>query len=174
MSAETCTVTETAELLGVSRTRVMHLLSMKKLEGEKQGSRYLITRSSVYRRIASVDTPPGVQRLLYRGRFVRELTRPRDAPSSSRWNWQGTLTAYARHLFGSPEAAPYRAKLHSAACEVFKAVKLRDWRRVERAQAELHLVWLEYEFVAEPLEPAFKTWVAPESLQVSLFNEEAK
>lgn len=174
MSPELCTVTEAAKLLGVSETRVRHLAMRGDLEAvptEPRRRRY-VTRASVYQRIASMDTPPGALRSLNKARFLRELTRPRGEPSRSGWNFDGMLAAYAQHLFGSTEAAPYRAKLHTAACELIRAVELKDWGELERAQAALYALWLEYEFVAKPLESALKMKVAPGSLQASLFEKD--
>lgn len=174
--ADLCSIGETGELLGVSRTRVRELL-MKDgpLEPHLVGTRRFVTRRSIYQRLARMDTPPGVQRLLYHGRFLRDLTgcEPlKSYPHLLAQDWNTTLQLVAYALFGTDAAAPYRLLLSQAAAELLKAGKLRDWRRLDRARGEIASLWFEYGFTAAPIEK-LPEWVAPKSLQVPLFEDEA-
>ena len=169
-STDVCTVTEAADLLGVSRTRVFQLLSMGVLEGSKDGRCYQVTRRSIYRRIAKSETPPGVQRLLSYGRFIRDLTGVEAKPHKLAMSWQQSMQHVAWLMFGTEKAAPYKEKLHHAAHEIVLAGKLKDWARLERARELLHFLWLEYDFTAAPMNPIPTGRLVPKAVQEPLFR----
>lgn len=164
------TLGETADLLRISRTRTRQLIWEGKLEATKEGSRYRITRASVYARISKQATPPGVQRTLYFARHFRDLTAA-DPGKAERWGHKAALAQVSAQMFGTKQAEPYRDLIWLASMRVLEAGTAGDWRAVDDARADLHDVLTEYEFVAAPLTPAARLHEAREAVAVPLFGE---
>jgi hypothetical protein len=122
-----------------------------------------------------MDTPPGIQSVLYVGRFIRDLTAYK--PKKLYWqggasNWEGALGELAHQMFGTEDAEPYRVRINQAACELLKAGRLKEWRRLNRLRDELQALRLEYEFVAAPIK-GLSEQVIPKFVQLSLFEDAA-
>ncbi len=171
MISELCGTSGAAQLLGVSRTRVLQLMLRGKLEAipTEPGRRCFVTRASVYKRLAQSPTPPGVQRTVYFARRWVKLTeeKPRD-PARVRIPDADVVRAFK--LFGSERAEPYRLQIHAAAQEILRVAKLRDWEALEAARLTLYLVWNEFQFTAAPLPVVFPTAKVRPSSQPELFE----
>lgn len=152
---ELFTVRQTSAKLGVSGTRVRQL-SRKggPLEARRVGRRVLITRASVYRRRVTVGTPPGVQRALYKLRYLRDLTVfvPKPHLHFYTLEHREVLNAVAWRLFGA-FGEGYRLRLHRAALDGLEAAAHRDWAGLERASYKIADILYELRHAPQPAEP---------------------
>lgn len=157
---ELFTVRQTSAELGISDTRVRQLGHPGgPLEARRVGRRVLITKTSVYRRRAAVGTPPGVQRALYRFRYLRDLTSfvPKPHLHFYTLSRREILNATAWRLFGTSGEAR-RLCLHRAALRGLEAGARRDWAGLEGATREVANVFDELRRAPRPPEDEAKRW----------------
>jgi excisionase family DNA binding protein len=164
------TLDESADLLRISRTRTRQLIREGKLEANRDGRRFRVTRASVYARLSKQPTPPGVQRTLYFARHFRDLTSV-DPAKAGRWGHQAALAQVSAQMFGTKQAGPYRDLIWLASMRVLEAGAAGGWHALDDARANLYAILTEYEFVAAPLTPEARLHEAREAVAVPLFGE---